>query len=69
MTSRDLLVGGLSLTFAVVGFSLTGIWVRWLPELDPLAITAGRVAVALMIGAAPAWVLVFERLSGTPLPT
>lgn len=111
-------LGVVALSFAVFGFSLTGIWVRWLAALDPLAVTAGRVAVALgvlvpavllstaertgaadhlrsprihllavrmtvffavavaafqvapvslvvlMIGVAPAWVLIFERLSG-----
>ncbi|MEL6545090.1 MAG: DMT family transporter [Myxococcota bacterium] len=40
-------LSGLMLT--VVGFSMTGIWVRWLSGMDPLAITAGRVSVALAV--------------------
>ncbi len=119
ISTTSLPVGGvLALLLPLAGFSMAGIWVRWLDALDPLAITAGRVAVGLavlvpatllskvdragapdhlgswqahglavrmtafftfavagfqlapvalvvlMIGAAPAWVLVFERISG-----
>ncbi|MEM6928174.1 MAG: DMT family transporter, partial [Myxococcota bacterium] len=122
MRPSSLPTGGLlALLLPLFGFAMAGIWVRWLGPLDPLAITAGRVAVALlvlvpatlltpgerrgalgylrqprvhgvaarmigffgfavagfqlapvalvvlMIGAAPAWVLVFERVSGSAI--
>ncbi|MEN0060809.1 MAG: DMT family transporter [Myxococcota bacterium] len=61
--SRDRfpLVGTLALGLTVIGFSMTGIWVRWLIALDPLAVTAGRVGVALLVLAPASWWLEPDR--------
>lgn len=116
--ARSGLLGSTALVLTVFGFSMTGIWVRWLLALDLLSVTAWRLAgallvlvpatllspaderrthprsprvhllalrmtayftlavaafrlapvslVALMIGIAPAWILLFQRLAGEP---
>ena len=42
-------IGILGLCLALIGFSMSGVWVRWLIALDPLALTGWRVVVALTV--------------------
>ena len=41
------ITGVLGLVLAVGGFSMSGVWVRWLVALDPFALTGWRVVIAL----------------------
>lgn len=47
--ARDRGLGIFGLVLAFVGFSMSGVWVRWLVALDPLALTGWRVLVALAV--------------------
>ncbi|MEO1481839.1 MAG: DMT family transporter [Myxococcota bacterium] len=43
------IIGWTGAVIALIGFSMTGVWVRWLSGLDPLAIVGWRVTMALTV--------------------
>lgn len=47
--SEARVMGAVGLTMAFVGFSMSGVWVRLLVAMDPLALTGWRVVVALTV--------------------
>ena len=42
-------IGVVGLVLAVFGFSMSGVWVRWLVALDPFSLTGWRVLIALVL--------------------